>query len=211
MNAGLSNFDTLKKHLLASTLAGETRFDLVIKDIGSGVAAQFENFCNRQFARVVGDVATFQADRSSFILPRYPVEAITGVEVKQKDSGAWSAQDLELIQSTSLGSGIVYLQEEIDAGRFWHEIRFTFTGGFWFEQLEPDDEGYPSAPPAGAKWLPQDLKLAWLLQCREVWNKIDKLGAGLADKPDAETLIGGLDFSKTVRRTLLYYQLQNPV
>jgi hypothetical protein len=211
MIAGLTNLDTLKKHLLATTLQAETRFDQVITDIGLGVAAQFENFCNRQFARVVDDVATFQADRSSFILPRYPVEAITLVEVKQKDSGAWITQDLELIQSSSLASGVIYLPEEIDAGRFWHEIRFTFTGGFWWEPLEPDDDGYPSAAPAGAKPLPNDLRLAFLLHCREIWNKLDKLGAGLVDKPDTQTMLSSLDFPTAVRRTLLNYQVMQPI
>src|ERR1043166_4835874 len=47
MIAGLTNLDTLKKHLLATTLQPETRCYEVITDIGLGVAAQFENFRNR--------------------------------------------------------------------------------------------------------------------------------------------------------------------
>jgi hypothetical protein len=211
MNAGLSNLDTLRKHLLATTLVAEPRFDLVITDIGLGTASQFENFCNRQFARTIGAQAVFQADRSSFILPCYPLEAVTAVDAKQADADDWVAQDLSVIRSTSLASGVVYLPNEVDAGRFWSEIRFTYTGGFWWEMLEPEDVGYPSAMPAGAKPLPLDLKLAWLLQCREVWNKIDKLGGGLVDKPDAQTALGSLDFPKGVRRTLLNYQLMQPI
>ena len=211
MNCGLGNLDSLKKHLLAGALMGETKFDAVIIDIGLGVAGLFEQFCNREFARMVGDVAVFQGDRASFILPRYPVEEVTKVEVKGRDLEGWVEQDADFIQATSPLSGIVYLPDKSDAARYWSQVRFTFTGGFWFETLEPDDEGYPGVMPAGAKALPFDLRLAWFLQCREVWNKVDKLGVGLVSKPDEQTLTGALELSALVLQTLRNYQQMQPI
>lgn len=211
MNCGLANLDRLKKHLLASSLAGEKRFDAVIQDIGLGVAAMMEQYCNRNFERLENDTAVFQADRASFMLPRYPVEAITAVELKLKDADDFVAQDLSFIQSTSKESGLVYLPEVPDAGPYWAEVRFTFTGGYWFETLEPEDATYPSACPAGAKQLPADLRLAWLIQCREVWSRMDKLGTGLVDEPGKQSGTDVLDLSPMTKRTLANYVQMQPI
>ena len=45
--------------------------------IGLGMAAMCENFCNRDFARVVGDTFISPADRCQFLLPRYPIETVS--------------------------------------------------------------------------------------------------------------------------------------
>ena len=212
MNCGLGNLTTLKAHLLpAQSLAGETRFDQVIEDIGRGTAAMMENFCNRKFARAVGDQAVFQADRASFLLPRYPLEAVSLVELKMKDSDGFVPQPADFIESTSLSAGIVYLPDQADAAQYWSEVRFTFTGGYFFEQLEPDDAAYPSALPAGATALPDDLKMAWLMQCREIWNKIDKIGGGLLDEPDKQTSVGELKLSPLVTQMLWNYRQMQPI
>ena len=212
MNCGLSNLDRLKAHLIpAGTMAGETKFDQVIADIGQGVAEDMENFCNRKFERSVGDQVVFQGDRASFVLARYPIEAVTMVETDARDGRGFVAQDLSFIQSVSLDSGVVYLPERPDAGRFWSQVRFTFTGGYWWEELEPDDANYPSGQPAGSAALPKGLRLAWLNQCRTVWDACDKLGLGLVDKPKVQTVIADLDFSPAVKRTLANYSVMQPI
>jgi len=212
MNCGLGNLDTLKRHLLPSgTMAGQTQFDPVITDLGQGVAEDMENFCNRKFERAVGDLAVFQADRNSFVLPRYPVEAITLVELDMKDGNGFMAQDPTFIQSASLASGVVYLPERPDAGPYFGQVRFTYTGGYWWEELEPDDATYPTQQPAGSTALPKGLRLAWLNHCRAVWSAWDKLGTGLTDKPDIQTTIGEMDFSPAVKRTLGNYQQMQPI
>lgn len=216
MRVGLGNLDTLKKHLLAKSLgASETRFDDVIRDIGLGVGGAIENFCNRKFGRVAGDQAVFQADRASFILPRYPVEVLTAVEMKSTDADGWVAQDLSLIQSTSLGSGVVYLAEQPDAGPYYSAIRFTYTGGYWFEDKEPDDEDFPSVMPATATALPSELRLAWLLQCRSVWQAIDKLGGDILTTGSSSQFVtgslSGLEMIPMVKRMLEQYVLMQPI
>ena len=212
MNAGLGNLDTLKRHLLPSnTMAGETRLDQVMVDLGQGVADDFENFCNRKFGRAVGDQVVFQADRASFILPRYPIEVVSGIEVKLQDADGWFPQEAGWARSVSQASGVVYLPEPPDAGPYWAQVRFTFTGGYWFEELEPEEAGYPSVMPVGATALPKGLRLAWLNHCRQVWNAYDKLGTGLIDKPGVQTVVGEIDYSMAVKRTLGNYAMMQPI
>lgn len=213
MNCGLGNLEVLKRHLLAGSMQSNKRFDQTLIDIGLGIAGMFEQLCNRQFARMENDQAVFQADRASFILPRYPVESISLVELKGKDLEGWVPQDADFIQSTSPASGIVYLPDNVDAARYWSQVRFTYTGGFWFETAEPDDQSgaYPSQQPAGSKALPYDLRFAWLIQCREVWNKFDKLGAGLVDEPNKQTLTGALDISPIVKKAIANYVQMQPI
>ena len=106
---------------------------------------------------------------------------------------------------------VLKLPEPPDAGPYWGQVRFTYTGGFWWEELEPDDPGFPSVQPAGSCALPKALKLAWLNHCRAIWNAWDKLGTGLVDKPGVQTVIAELDFSKAVKRTLADYVQIQPI
>lgn len=205
MNAGLSNLDLLKKHLLAATLGTDPQFDTLIAAIGLGVAGMMEQTCNRKFARAAGAQEEFPGDRASFILSRFPIESVTALDSKNLESDSWTSQDTGLIKSISASAGLIYLADSHDPGAYWSKVRFTFTGGYWWETAEPNDAGYPSTLPEGAHALPDDLRLAWLLQCREVWNKIDKLNTGLIDKPDAQTNLAGLELSPLVKQMLTNY------
>jgi hypothetical protein len=203
MNAGLGNLDSLKKHLLSSRMTAEKRFDQVIQDIGLGVAAEFEKACNRKFARLVDDTYIVSADRVHVYLPRYPFESITSVEFKSDEVTGWMIQPAPYIVTKNLESGLVFLGAAV--GPYWAHMRFTYIGGFWFENLEPDDAAYPSQAPAGATVLPDDLRLAWLLQCRNVWDSADKLGAGLIDKPKVQSALAELELSPRVKQTLTHH------
>ncbi len=175
MNAGFSNLDTLKKHLLPSTLKSDVRFDKVILALGLGVAGQFANATLRKFARVAGDTEVFPADHCEFILSRVPLESVSQAELKLSEADGWIVQDAAFIRAINLTDGIINIGER-DAGPYYAQVRFTFTGGYWWETLEPDDDAYPSAMPSGATAIPDDLFQAWLLQCRTVWQAMDKLG-----------------------------------
>jgi hypothetical protein len=146
MNAGFSNLDWLKKNVLAATLKNDLRFDPLILALGLGVAGQFEKYCGRKFMRGVGVADTFGADRASFLLNQFPVEApIALVEFKVDEPTGWVAQsqaagsnDL-VIQSLDANAGIIYFEDNTDCGSYWSQMRFTYTGGYFWEQLEPDD------------------------------------------------------------------------
>ena len=202
MNAGFSNLDTLKKHLLASTLKNDVRFDKVIAALGLGVAGLISNSCNRKFARVENDTAVFSADRCEFLLPRTPLESVSLTEVKTNEVDGWVAQtDPNFIRAVNLANGIVDCGPR-DVGPYYAQVRFTFTGGYFWETLEPDDAAFPSALPAGATPLPDDLLNAWLLQCRHQWTQMDKLGVDLL-KSGAEKSLGfPEEFAPTVQKTI---------
>ncbi len=211
MNAGFSNLDSLKKHLLPSTMVGETRFDALITDIGVGTAAFIGQFCNRNFQRMAGAVSTFAADRVSFTVDRYPIEQVTKIEGKNKEVDGW--EDLgtvtDVLESISKTSGIIFFDEARDPGAFWNQLRFTYDGGFWWNTAEPDDES--EAMPATATALPMDLRLAWQYACRDAWARIDKLGIGVVDKPDEQSSLFKLEISKQVMQMVFPYKQIQPI
>ena len=58
--------------------------------------------------------------------------------------------------------------------------------------------------------LPDEVRTAWLMQSREIWSKLDKLGAGLADKPDGQSATAALEMTPLVKRMMngyIRYQL----
>jgi hypothetical protein len=212
MNVGLGNLDTLKQHLLPSqTLLNETRFDTVIQHVGLGVAAGFERACNRKFARMTDATCTCSADRPHFHLDRTPVEDISKVELKEDEATGWVEQ-LSLVLTRDDRSGFVYWGGSLSTAHA--RIRFTFDGGYWFETLEPHEATYPSAMPATATALPDDLKYAWLLQCRQVWSTLDKLGSDILITGSSSQFVTGtlssLDLVPAVKQILngyIRYQL----
>ena len=179
MNAGLSNLATLKGYVLAAALRSATDYDAALAAIGLGVAGAFEKYCNRKFARVVGATEIFGADRCQFLISRLPVESVAMMEVKQTEALGWVVQNPSPIVTLDSLAGIIYLPDRSDVGIYTTQVRFTFTGGYFWEQLEAGDGGYPTAQPNGATPIPPDLQFAWLMQCAEAWKKKDKLGQGI--------------------------------
>ncbi|MDB6108333.1 MAG: hypothetical protein JWR69_83 [Pedosphaera sp.] len=211
MNVGFSNLDTLKKHLLAGSLANETKFNTVITALGHGMAAMVASYCNRSFLRTVGAVEILPADRANFLLSRFPLEALTSVELKLSEADGFVVQPATFYQTIDLKNGMVILPDGADAGPYYAQVRFTYTGGYWWETLEPDDVagGYPSAMPAGATALPHDVIQAWLLQCQHVWDARDKLGMNLADKPGEQAKLAEVKLIPLVETMLTPYTRYN--
>jgi len=186
MDLGLGNLSILKKFILPGSLAStasQIAPDSTFIALGLGASAAIEGICNRNFGRKVGDIFLTDADRFNVILPRYPIETISAVDIKASDADGWLSQQISsVIVRRDLNSGSLwfpYIQ-----GVHWGTIRITYTGGYWYETLEPSDSGYPSTQPSGSTALPNDLQMAWLLWCSEIWNRRDKLGLGLANTPD---------------------------
>ena len=207
MNAGFSNLTTLKGYLLAATMRTRTDWDDAIKSIGQGVASAFENYCNRKFARAVADTEILPADKCQFLLSRYPIESISAIDLKTTESDGWVSQVINTFLNTlDNKAGIVNCPDGADAGPWYAQVRFTYTGGYFWEQLEPADAGYPTAVPIGAALVPADLLESWLLQCEVTWKMRDKLGVGIVG---GETkgrgplyAINDLDFIPFVKKNL---------
>ena len=203
MNAGFSTLKVLKAHLLAEVLREDTSYDAAITAIGQGVALQFESFCNRKFERME-DAAVFTADREGYVLPRYPVEAISAVAMQFTLAGGYEDQSLSLVQQLNYQSGLMHFGGTL--GGSADLVRITYTGGYWWNQ----NEGAVDALPEDATALPADIQTAWLLQCEAVWDMRDKLGTGIAGAPKAKQALGELELLPLVKQMLqgrIRYQL----
>jgi hypothetical protein len=60
-------------------------------------------------------------------------------------------------------------------GTHEQRVRVTYTGGYFFETLEPEDIGFPTAAPSGSSPLPTGLQLAWLMQTNAWFSQRDSL------------------------------------
>jgi len=199
----------LKGQLLAASLRSDTNYDAVITGIGLGVANLFDQFCNRTFARTAGKTDTFSADRRHWYLNCYPVEAITSVAKCDDQAGGFVPSTLppdgsSMIQQMQLDQG--YIMFVAIQGHFFSRIRVTYTGGYWFPILEPADAGYPDTIPAGAFALPAAVKTAWYLQSQHLWRRWDKLGAQIAENPEAQGALSGVDLIPMVKTMLRRFQ-----
>ena len=222
MNCGFSNLTWLKKNLLAGTMQSDQKFDDLIGALGRGVAKQFEKYCAREFVYRVGIMEVFNADRSFWYTLRKPVSIFTKVELRYFRTDAWtdiSGQPL----ATDEGKG--YINFGYTLGRDPMQVRLTYNGGYYFTTLEKSDPGYlePHSPawfaaiPADIAQnaaglnpddflLPDDLKLAWLLQVKHLWKNIDKLGVDTINNGEVKSLRFPEDAAPTVETTLQQYK-----
>lgn len=201
MNAGLANLDTLKRQLLAPALRGDGAYDATMLNLGLGVAARFERVANRSWQRTAGDTWQASANRLVYVLPRYPIETLTSIEIRDSFSDVWTALTLpDVVGSLDGSAGLVELVDI--QGSAHSELRFTWTGGYWWETAEPTDSVYPTTQPTDSVALPADLKMAWLLQCEEIWARRDKLGTGIAMAPGERSKLGDLDLIPDVEEAL---------
>ena len=217
MNCGLTNLDGLKRYLLAESLRGETKFDAVLQVIGLGVAGMFETICNRRLGYMEDDYFQFSGDRPHMYLPRYPLRSVDVIKMSYFETDNWTEITGQPI-TINRESGLVHFGYTL--GRFPLQVLGTWTGGYWFETLEPEEEGYPSVAPTAAEGnralparfflLPDTLRAAFLFQCEQVWAARDKLGMGLVDKADGQSGMKSLEVGPMVKMMLqpfVRYQL----
>jgi hypothetical protein len=189
----------LKGQLLAASLRGDTNYDGVITGIGLGVAGQFDRHCNRQLQRVENEQDVFPGDRRHWYLSRYPVESISRCEKQDSVEDGWVVLP-ELIQAQQLAQG--YVMFIAVQGYYWSRLRITYTGGYWFDETE-DGSG---VMPGTATALPAEVKLAWYLQCQNVWKRWEKLGAGITERPETSGAVGQLALAPAARELLNGYK-----
>ena len=203
MNLGLGNRAELKGQLLAPSLVAETDLNAVIDGVGLGVAALMESFCGRRFERTVGAQDIFTADRKTWVLVRYPLESVSAVAQRDDLTAGWVAMVVNDVICNQLeAGGLLFFSGML--GTEYSQVRVTYTGGYWFDTTE-DATG---VMPSGAAALPADLKMAWYLQCRECWNKIDRLGTGIVSGENAtfvSQMLMNLDWVPAVRTILGRY------
>lgn len=204
MNCGLGNLTSLKQHLLGKTMQANTNFDSVIRDVGLGVARLIEQYCNRALARAENSAEIFPADRCVFLVKRFPIESIASAHVLQNRTDGWVEQADDFIVNFRADTGLIFTAQNTDVGLPHEQVRFTYTGGYFIELLEPE-EGVTDQP-AGSEALPDDVRLAWLLMCRLVYSSVNKLGTDiLKEGPDSQFVTGtlaGLEMPQQIKDML---------
>jgi len=210
MNCGLSNLETLKQYLLAGTLAGDRKFDFALQAVGLAAAGLCETFTNRKLGYLAGDASVFGGGRRIFHLQRYPISEVTSIKTRAVETDAW-VEETGVVGLVNYESGKVDLGVEIADDSV--QIQVIWSGGYFFETREPEEEGYPTAKPeitsqvavaAGAvvATLPETLRAAYLLQCESIWATRDNLGVGLVSREEAKAKIGELKLSPLVEAML---------
>lgn len=203
MNAGLGTLTDLKRELLAAALLPGKTYDAKLLSIGLGVARSFDQSCNRRLTWAEGDTVEFPADHDCYVAMRYPLTAVSKLELRDFATNDW--RDIsELIFNWDPAGGLVRFGGMLGSDYF--RARLTFSGGYWFDD---SDDGSGTAP-AGAALLPDDLRLAWLLACRAVWEPLDKTGAKITAVGSGAAFVTGtlseLKYPPAVMATLGNYR-----
>ena len=218
MNAGFSNLISLKQQVLAPALVAATDYDSRLLAIGLGVAKSFDNYCNREFMYAAGIKEVFTGDRPFWFARRAPVTQFTTVNLRFFRSDPWtniSGQPLAADEE----KGLIHFGYTL--GQNPLQVQLIYNGGYFWEQLEPTDPGYPTAIPADitnnqagldpAKFLiPADLQFAFYMQVRKVWEAVDKIGDKISEvgsnaRQTAEVM-AGLDLIPQVKTILDNYR-----
>lgn len=204
MNCGLGSLKTLKDYLLAEALRVDTSYDTQLTVIGRGVAAMMDRFCNRGFAYTENDSIIFTGDRPHYYLPRFPINESASITVQMRyfiadDWADIGGQPISWNPQTGL------LHFGYTLGRPPLQVKVTYTGGYWFDTTEEQND----SAPAGATALPDDVRLAWLQQCAILWQAKDKLGVDIVKTGSSSQFVSGSlagsDLSPIVRTMLQGY------
>lgn len=198
MNSGFSNLTALKRHLLPTGMQPGTEYDAQILSIGKGVASRMEGYCNRVFARAVGEVYEFPGQTMLVVVPRFPLESVTKLEECDTLDTGWYDVTGNILNK-GLDAGYIYFGGML--GVFGSRLRVTYTGGYWWDTTED----LTGTMPDGATELPDDLTLAWKLQCAHLWQSKDRLGAGAAKEPNKFSALGDYKLIPEVEDTLKDY------
>lgn len=198
MNAGFSNLTFLKRRLLLASDAAGTAYDEAVAALGLSVAGYFEAECDRKFARVVGDTYECEASKRYAVVPRYPIEGVTKLELRSSTTDGWF--DLTAVPvNFNKAAGVVTFTllpaapDEV--------VRITYTGGFWWDTSE-DSSG---TKPTGAEALPLGLVLAWVQACKFLWDRgsiEDRSKAGFANDEIERFITGESKWPAFVSDTL---------
>lgn len=166
-------------------------FDTQLATLGKGVMAMFERYCNRRFAWLETDTATFNADNLVCSLPRYPVTALDTVRLQGEEVTFIT----ETVARTDAEAGLVHFHSA--PGGLDERILISYSGGWWWDTTE-DASG---EMPAGATALPEDLQTAFFTQMAALVEARDLFGLQSADdkaKPPKRLDMGLLPTVQTI-------------
>lgn len=199
---GLGTLGQLKRFLMNAAEVESSTYDAAIAVIGKGVSKMFDYRTGRVLRRAEDAVETCPAYRSGYRAKHFPIESISRFEAKYNEVYGWADVVVtSAVENIEYENGILRMYEAVmrDAGQF----RITLTGGYWVD-ISDDDSG---TLPEGATALPDDLKMAWYLQCQHIWLNRDNLGIAYA--PSGEVKSKPISMEKVTLLPLVGMTLAN--
>jgi hypothetical protein len=162
----LAQLDKVKARL---GLADSSMDEMITRAI-EAVSVRFDRECNRMLARTVGAAEEFDGDDTEIRVRSYPIETVTGFELKTSEAGGWVQQTVSsyLVRR----SCVISLSQPLSAvaPTAFSSLgigRVTYTGGY---VLPGTTAG------TGQTALPVDLESAAIEQVSAWFQQRDKLG-----------------------------------
>lgn len=200
----LGNLTQLKVFLLNESLRSDTQWDIALELLGKGIARRMQGFCNREFERIVDGTFEVPADRWHVTLPRYPLEAAPAIELREDLATGYVAQTFnDVVVDHNLAAGLISFVEPLGAAGA--RLRFTYTGGYWVPDDDAETPEDDDDLPEGAFLVPEDLRLAWQLQCQRTWNVRDNMGTDVSGERSVQfvsSTLAGLELVPEVKEML---------
>lgn len=196
--AGYRDLATLRHRILPEGMSEDWEYDDDLRDIGLGVAAQFDRITGRTLRRTIGAVYEGAADQEAVVISCYPIQTLTKVEI---GDGETMADITSSVIGRQASAGIVLFAGA--PGSAEQTLRITVTGGYWCV----DTEGGDTTPPAGVTELPADLLDAWFRQVSAACQAENLFRTKGAGKPDSKAALdlNTLTLLPGVRQTLQLY------
>lgn len=157
----LTQLSTVKARLGISEY--DVQYDSILTNAIKAVSERFDQECNRTLSRTVDAAEEFGAEEREILPACFPVESVTGFELKRNETEGWAAQSgLEFLVRRGC---VISLAEA--AGECGELARVIYTGGF----VPPG-----TSVGAGQTALPDDLEQAAVEQVAAWFQSRDKLG-----------------------------------
>lgn len=177
----LTTLTAIKARLEITTAAD----DAMITGFAEWMSAMAESRCSRRFARTEGDAYEFSAERTEIVVPRYPIEQVISLQLRENARAAWRSQSaaFEVVNE----SGIVSMVGGALGTRL-QRARVVYTGGYVLPGTTAED---------GQTALPDDLENAVIEQTAYWYGarhalRLPSTGAALAaarEKPSGLVLL----------------------
>jgi len=202
MNAGFSSLAWLKRRLLLASDVAGTTYDEAVTAVGLGVASQIEAFCDRKFERTAGEIHEAHGNRTYFVVPRYPIEAVSAVESRESSVAAWTTVDASNWNFIAEAGLVTMLFPPTGP---MGSVRVTYTGGYWWDTTEDATGSKPSAATA----LPDALRQAWVTACKTFWDRSsleNSAKAGFGGEEAGRMIAMDFDLPAVVQKTLAQFR-----
>lgn len=133
MDLGLGHLTELKAHLLNEALRSGTTYDDAIAALGRGVAARFEQVCDRKFSYDAAAEYICRGNLREFVVNRYPLNELASLELRETMADGYVDQGAidDLVENISEAAGLITLNSQLST-RAASRLRATFSGGFWY-------------------------------------------------------------------------------